>query len=96
MTIEDLLDEIADRGWLVNNLFQRADGSWQANLRTATHHTDWGVADSPAIALSLAIDAIETAEEFESRPIISSVESRANISDLISRLQPAVKITRRI
>lgn len=94
--LEDLLAEIADRGWLVNNLFQNASGLWQANLRTATHHTDYAIGLTAADALSLAIDAIETAEEFESRPILSSIESRVNISDLIAKLQPAVKINRRV
>ena len=33
-TLETVLAEILERGWLVNNLFQLSDGSWQANLRT--------------------------------------------------------------
>lgn len=60
--LETLLDEIAERGWLLSNLFQLDNGTWQANLRTPTHHTDWGRGPTPSIALSLAIDAIESAE----------------------------------
>jgi len=33
MTLEELLEEVKDRGLLVNNLFQLDDGSWQCNLR---------------------------------------------------------------
>jgi hypothetical protein len=94
--LEDLLAEITDRGWLVNNLFQRADGLWQANLRSATHHTDWGVALTPADALSIAMNLIDTAEETETRPILSSEESRQSIADIIAKLQPAAKINRRV
>ena len=65
MTLETLLDEIASRGWLVNNLFQRDDGSWQANLRTETHHTAFAIAETPALTLALSIDQIETAIESE-------------------------------
>lgn len=61
--LETLLEEIAERGWLVSNLFQRDDGTWQANLRTPTHHTDYGKGPTPVLALSLAIEAIESAEE---------------------------------
>ena len=32
MTVEHLLAGIAERGWRVNNLFQREDGKWQANV----------------------------------------------------------------
>jgi hypothetical protein len=62
VTLCDLLIEIRERGWLVSNLFQLDSGVWQANLRTATHHTDFGRGSTPELALSLAIDAIERAE----------------------------------
>lgn len=58
-----LLTEIADRGWLLSNLFQLDSGLWQANLRTATHHTGWGQGLSPELALSAAIDLIAEAIE---------------------------------
>lgn len=70
MTLTDLLDEIADRGWLVSNLFQLSNGSWQANLRTSTHHTEFGRGPSPELALSLAIEAIEDATENAPREIV--------------------------
>ena len=69
-SIETTLTEIADRGWLLNNFFQLDSGLWQANLRSATHHTNFAQAESPSEALALCIDLIETAIE----PEIKSVE----------------------
>jgi hypothetical protein len=72
VTLENLLIEIAERGWFVNNLFQISDGSWQANLRTLDDRfTDFGRGDTPAEALSLAIDLIETAQVHAARNTIS-------------------------
>lgn len=65
--IEDLLSEISDRGFRLNNLFQLDSDLWQANLRSETHHTSWAQADSPALALALALDKIETAIESETQ-----------------------------
>ena len=67
MTLTDLFDEVSERGWLVSNLFQLDSGVWQANLRTSTHHTDFGRGPTPEIALQFAIDAIGTATESEQR-----------------------------
>lgn len=81
-----VLDEIAARGWLVNNLFQLDDGTWQANLRTATHTTFFACAHSPALALSLALDLLESAEPFpEPAPIVSYDEpARPSLASLLS------------
>lgn len=92
--LEDLLSELSDRGWLVSNLFQRPDGTWQANLRTATHHTDFGLGLTAFDALAAAMDRIETAELTPIHPILSSVESRKSIADLIAKLQPSEPIRR--
>lgn len=97
MTIEDLLAEIAERNWLLNNLFQLSDGSWQANLRSDTHYTDWGRGSTPQEALSRAINNLSITYKFEDRPVISTIEARASFSDIAARLtKPAVKINRRI
>lgn len=56
--LTDLFDEIAERGWFVNNLYQLDSGSWRANLRTADLVTDFGQGTSPAEALSAALDAL--------------------------------------
>lgn len=60
-TFESLIEEIFDRGWRVNNLFQRDSGEWQANLRSATHHTKFALAPTAELALALCIDSIERA-----------------------------------
>lgn len=41
MTLDEAFLEINDNGWLVNNLYQRDDGSWRANLRQADGAGNW-------------------------------------------------------
>lgn len=60
MSLETLLEECADRGWLLNNLFQHDDTSWQCNLRTVTHYAAYGLGPTAEIALSVAMDEMET------------------------------------
>ena len=48
-----ILADIAAAGWLVNNLFQRTDRSWQANLyRPGTGGRDFGRGGTPEAALA--------------------------------------------
>lgn len=87
-----ILAEIWERGWLVSNLFQLHDGTWQANLRNATHHTEFARADSPHLALSLAIDLLETAEPFPQLSIVSYNEpARKSLADIIAALAPSIE-----
>ena len=90
--IEDILAEISDRGFRLNNLFQLDSGLWQANLRSETHHTSWAQAESAALALSLAIDQIETAIESEAQRteiyLGPATFEPTNLRRLISRPQP--------
>ena len=85
--IEDLLEEINSRGWFLNNLFQLPDGTYQANLRTATKITDFAVADSPSLALALAIDKIESAHKTkpESIAVFTGDLDLANLRSLVKR-----------
>lgn len=94
-SLPDLLDEISARGWLVNNLFQLDDGTWQANLRTATHVTVFAYATGPRLALAYAIDLIESAELLPAPvPIIAYDELvRPSLRSLLSR---RLTLTRRI
>ena len=87
MTLEDLLADISSRGWLVNNLFQRDNGTWQANLRTSTHATGYGYANSPALALSLAIDQIESAEPLIDQPPSQWSIGEAPKDDILANLR---------
>jgi len=70
--LEPLLDEIHDRGYRLSNLFQLDSGLWQANLRSATHYTDFGRGHTPEAALSEAIDAIGCAHESLPDPPITT------------------------
>lgn len=106
MTIEDLLTEATDRGWRLNNLFQLDSGLWQANLRSETQITDYGRGPTAAIALSVAMDNIETAVERDT-PVLVTTHNTAQsdletfrLADLLANLRsarPSVPIyTRRL
>jgi hypothetical protein len=99
MTIDTLLTEISERGWLLNNLFQFDNGDWLANLRTDTHYTQYGRGRTPLEALSLAIDAIETAKEFQTKTVTYSIDKTpsTDLSSILAKLQkPTEPIKRRI
>jgi hypothetical protein len=94
-SLETILAEIWDRGWLVSNLFQLSDGTWQANLRNASSHTEFARADSPDLALALAIDALERAEPFPPPAAIVSYDApKVSLESIITKFRPA--ISRRI
>lgn len=77
-----LLAEVADRGFLFNNLFQRADASWQCNLRNATHATGFGLGPSPTVAIEAALASVERFE-LSDEPVVGYV---ANPPSLLSLL----------
>jgi len=95
-SIETLLSEISERGWLVNNLFQLPSGDWQANLRTHDFITEYGVDTTPSGALSRAIESIETATQYKPEPVTHSI-APSDISTILARLiKPSEPIKRRI
>ncbi len=55
MQIEPILKDIEAAGFKVLNLFQLPNGVWQANLYDGEKAWNFGLADSPALALSLAL-----------------------------------------
>jgi hypothetical protein len=94
--IEDLFNEIAARGWLVDNLFQVEDGSWKCKLRIKPKLEDsrkflttsiaYGVSINEALMLS--INNIATAKEPPTMEILSSmgktdIDLRTQLSHLI-------------
>lgn len=91
--IESLLAEIADAGWLLSNLFQLDSGLWQANLRSATHCTDYGRGFTPAEALEAAIDQMASASE-TTKPTQSYSIAQPALATLFPRT--TVKIARRL
>jgi len=98
-SLDTLLTEISERGWLVNNLFQSSTGDWQANLRTNFLYTQYGTGPTPSEALSRAIDAIETAKEFERHAVTHSIDKTPSVdlSSILAKLsKPTEPIKRRI
>lgn len=57
--LEDALNDVKAAGWMLNNLFQRHDRSWQCNLRStgANSGTPFGVGDGPTAAVRAALAA---------------------------------------
>lgn len=95
MTLSTLLSEIAERGWLVSNLFQRDSGLWQANLRTQTHACEFAVGTSMEEALALCLDSLERTVPLINQTCEYSLESVKDISAILANLRPKVKIERR-
>lgn len=57
--IEDLLTEINNRGFLLNNLYQLSTGRWYASIRNTDGATALSDADTAELALALALDNID-------------------------------------
>lgn len=70
MTIEQLFAQTAALSLYVNNLFQRHDGRWQANLRDNSECYEFGRGDTPVEALTCAIEKAK-----KSLGTISSIDS---------------------
>jgi hypothetical protein len=60
MTLEELFSEVEVLGLYVNNLFQRHDGKWQANLRDGQQGYEFGRGDTPVAAMRECIDKART------------------------------------
>lgn len=95
----DLLTEISDKGWRINNLFQ-LDHGWRCNLRRqeikGDWYTDFGDGLTPEQAVSMAIDKLDTAEYIEQRQQTYSKEStKIDIRSVISALAPKIDVDRR-
>lgn len=96
-SIETTLLELAASGWTVNNLFQLSPDLWQCNLRSPSLITDYAIADTPSLALSLAIDKIESAQPIIKHEIVSYNEpAKKSISDLLKSIRPKSDFKRRI
>lgn len=61
--VDELLAALPDVGLRLNNLFQRDDGAWQANLRDDKDTTEFGLGATPAEALTKALRAAGCAIE---------------------------------
>ena len=96
MTLETILAEIWERGWIVNNLFQLDGGRlWQANLRTETHACEFAIGITIEEALSLCLDKLERTVPLIQQTCEYSLEPAKDISLILANLRPKVKIERR-
>lgn len=75
MTIEELLAELAEFGYLVNNCFQHEDGTWQANFRRPDHNKDgdwftsFGIGPTALAALTESFEQIVKSEFYPNKSI---------------------------
>jgi len=58
MTIESAILSIHQAGFLVLNLFELKDGTWQANVCDDEKVWEFGLADNPELALITALDNV--------------------------------------
>ena len=94
VTVDDLLSDLASRGWQVNNLYQLDSDVWVANLRNETHITDFGRAMSPALALTYAIANIEAAEPRQEISPAAAVAG-TSLAEILAHFLPKPQPTRR-
>ena len=95
MTIEDLLSEIADRGWYLYSLRNTGDkrsNPWECYIRDAAAETiGYGQGPSAYLAISAAIERHEIAAEKHALPTVTlhnghNAEPSSILSDALSRL----------
>jgi hypothetical protein len=55
LSVDELLLEISRRGLRLNNLFQLADGRWQANVTDGEKYWEFGRANTAIMALQAAL-----------------------------------------
>lgn len=99
--IEDLLTEITERGWYLYSAYSHIDRpiafSWECTLRNAEASlVAFGQGETFAIALAFALDNIERAEPGKLPTFVSYDEPKVDLSAILSKLQPAEPIKRRI
>jgi hypothetical protein len=95
VTLESLLSEIYERGWLVNNLFQLNDSTWRANLRNPSAATQFADADTPELALALCLDKLESAVPLIPQTCEHTFEPAKSLALILANLRPKVIIDRR-
>lgn len=101
--IDSALADIADLGYLVNNLFQLSDGSWQCNLRRGNigsryYTTAFAVGSTCAEALEAATHTLSTEIEHSAPPACASIDSTPilDLDTILAAIQPArITILRR-
>lgn len=72
---DDALAEVHAAGYVIQNLFQRDSGGWQANLRAegAKTYSEFGIASTPHGAMLAALVGAEPVRPKPVAPIIAPV-----------------------
>lgn len=102
--LEDLLTELADRGWYLYSLYnlpldRPLPFQWECTIRYPGEAplVSYGQGPSAYDAIANAIDGIERAQPHQLPTFTVTEESRVSIADIITKLsQPAEPIKRRI
>lgn len=105
--LEELLNELASQGWLVNNLYQVDVALWRVSLRMPAYdghyYSDWAEGETLIETLVTCIDKLDQAE-FSVDPPQSwgkSVDKPApptgqSLLQALGLVKPKVKIARRV
>lgn len=66
-TVDSILAELQELGWMVNNMYQTGDGIWRVSLRNDAEQTccGWGQSLSAVGALQAAMAQIDEAEALD-------------------------------
>lgn len=79
MTLESLLTEIAEAGWLFNNCYQPDAGLWRVNLRRqdgeGNWFTEWSEAPTFIEAVEDAMGKLATAEFTANTAITAKIDT---------------------
>lgn len=87
--LEDLIAEINSSGFLLSNLFQTAEGRWQANLRTSGASPlmfEYGKGLTPFEALSRAFHAMGEGQEAIRSKCVATCEPAQTGQSLLASL----------
>jgi len=85
--IDELLAEIAERGWLINNLYQIDGGLWRANLRQPVPNGDWftTLTEGPT-AYDALMESFHSCAEFTHTPETHATIDRTEAPSLLAKL----------
>lgn len=104
MTLDEIIQEIAQQGWLFNNCYQYDAGLWRINLRrpdaNGGWYTDWVEAPTLKDGLELCMEKLAEAEYVEDRAqshsIDTSTPTTRSFLEGLGLLKPKAPLVRRI
>ena len=88
--IDELLLDLANQGWLINNCYQSDPGLWRISLRRPTPEgdwfTEWAEGNTMEDALTECMSKLLDAKFTESEPIRASIESPRDLIAILGLL----------